>query len=449
MGAALKKRLSEGAYFDKERKVLIEYESYRLGYCPHCLGKNNYRQRCIKTFRTGYKLVEDNKEMAFEEEVTVCMHNPAGNPVVTKIGTGYEFIDNYHEYISGIPETKKITFKASNHKEILAERTEEELSFIAEAYRFFRETVFRLQGYYLYKEDRKDLLKRFLDIKTVEALKNANLWEEDLKSLSSQSINIQQRKLLEKRNSWEKMIELMGYFSIPSLEIKINYSGYRCNLQTAIAKEMYNKFGNKLLSVPGFIKANDKKGNEFITFKYYKLRGYFVPYNSIDGKILGYQYRLTEPRYDAKGKLIRYLWYSSDQASSGSPIDYFCPLELIRDDVLLLTEGATKGKVAATKMKIQGLFEAGVGNYTNLVKTLDELESKTHIQYKIILALDMDKYTNVDNNGNYPVLEAEMKTVELLKSRGNAIHIAEWDGKVAKGIDDALALGLKLNYKAV
>lgn len=451
MGVALKRRLSGGTYFDKERKVLIQYESYRLGHCDHCANtKDSNRQRCTKIYRTGFKLIDGVQEKAFEEEVTVCMHNPCGKPTDTGIGTGYEFVDNYYEYIAGTTAPKTISFRPpADVQNISKERSKEEISFINEVYQYFMETCFKLQSVTLYKEDRKDLLKRFMTPKDVAALKKADLWEEDLKNIKQNNLNNQQKTLLSQRAEWEKILNFMGYFSVPSIEKTIAYSGYKCKLQTAISKELHKKFGDKLLAVPGFMKSKDKKGNEFITFKYYKIQGYFIPYHSIEGKILGFQYRLTEARYDAKGKLIRYLWYSSEQASSGSPIDFFCPIELLRDDVILVTEGATKGKVAASKMKIQGLFEAGVGNYKNLIKALDELEQRTGKQYKIILALDMDKYTNVDSEGHYPVLEAEMKTIELLKVRGNSVHIAEWDGKISKGIDDALSIGLKLNYKAV
>ena len=144
------------------------------------------------------------------------------------------------------------------------------------------------------------------------------------------------------------------------------------------------------------------------------------------------QYRLSNPIKDEKGKKLRYLWFSSKDVSCGSPIDYYKPMEIVLDDVLLVTEGAIKAKFAASKLKVRSLAEAGVGNYRNLVKTIQEIEKIEGKRYKILLALDMDKYSNDD------VIKAEISTVALLKSLGYSTTILEWNEIDGKGIDDKL-----------
>lgn len=255
-------------------------------------------------------------------------------------------------------------------------------------------------------------------------------------------------KDLKKRGLSTSEIENMEYFSIPN-NSKIYYDNYYCKLSTAIVKELEKKFTSEdLIKVPGFSKVS-KSGNDFVVFRntmkvndrYEYIDGYFIPYHNIDGLIVGMQYRLTKARYDEKGKKIRYLWYVTyDGPTCGSPIDHYVPTNVLNENFILITEGATKEKIAAEKLQVRALGEAGVGNYINLVNTLEALCKKNKKQYKVILALDMDKYQNKD------VKSAEVRTAALLKSKGFDVAILEWPIEEGKGIDDKLLYSGMKNF---
>lgn len=297
------------------------------------------------------------------------------------------------------------------------ELTQETLELRNKVYRRFRELIKKYEGSYLQKEDMKELLSRGLN---------------------------------------ENQILKMGFFSVPSTKKKVwsDKGNHKIKLTTAITKTLTEEFGpENLLKVPGFIKCKNKNGGEFVSFKtsikdsnedsFRDIRGYFIPYHNVQGLLVALQYRLTEPVYDERGKKMRYFWYSSTQARSGSPIDCYLPDVVRKEDILLVTEGATKGKIACEKLGYQGLFEAGVSNYRRLLKNIQALEHFTGMRYKIILALDMDKDENEE------VQRAEECTISMLKATGHQIAVAYWDGKKAKGIDDALQMNLNISYKLI
>lgn len=463
-------------YFEKGTGYRIVVDEYRFRRCPQC-GKN--RQKCTHQFKVAYN---KNDEMMYESEIVVCMYSPNENLVDTGIGSGYEYVQHHHDYYPSDDKKSVVVKKIVRPTAPVEEkrgRSSEEIEFINYVYRGMRGLFHKYLGTYLYKEDRQDLLKRFMLPKEVAALKKADLWEEELGIIHKKTNNFtpNQLELLNKREKAEKKIEKADFFSVPSKTKMVMYSEkdvkgsivkkYECKLQTAILKELYvlvakyleNKnhaykvtesdVETELLKVPGFV-VKENKGSQYITFKHYKLEGYFVPYINFNEQIEAMQIRLTTPFLDNNGKPIRYFWYSSEQASSGSPIDYYMPDGyLARHDVLFITEGASKLRVACEYLKFQGMGEAGVGNYRRLVKSILEYEKHMGVQFKIILALDMDKNTIQNKDGKYPVLEAEIETVALLKSTGHQVAIAEWDIKKGKGIDDALINEAKLKYKLI
>lgn len=268
---------------------------------------------------------------------------------------------------------------------------------------------------------------------------------------------------LKRRGLTEEEIWKMGIFSVPKSSHKVwsDKGNYKIQLATYISRKLYDIYGNDLLKVAGFMKLKGKNG-DYISLKtkirkegekrLSDIRGYLIPYHNYKEQFVGMQYRLSEPVYDEKGKLIRYFWLSSKDASSGSPIDCITPSKLKREDVLLVGEGALKMKIACEKLKYKGVAEAGVTNYTALIEEIQMLEAKNRIKYKVILTLDMDKYEifqEINGKKIYPVLEAEKKTIELLKLTGHEVAIAEWDISLGKGIDDALQNNAKITYKLI
>lgn len=350
---------------------------YRLSYCPICGSK---KQRCMRMDTNGVP------------SSYICKYNTSGKPIETAIGTCW-----IHEIAAtNVIDIMQKTVQCPVQVEI----TPELISFRSKVYYMFRELIKKFQGTYLNDRDLNDLKKRGLV---------------------------------------EEQISRMKFFSCPLYNQKVWYEGYSCKIRTAISLELYKRFGDELLKVPGFKKVQSPKG-DYITFKL--VDGYFIPYTNFCGEIQGLQYRLTVSKYDKKGKPMRYFWYSSEEASSGSPICFYSPATVRRQDIILVTEGAIKGMIASEYLNYKSCSEAGVGNYNNLLASIQDLESITGVKYKIILALDADKYDNPD------VLDAERKTISALKQAGNPIAISYWDTKF-KGIDDALINGVKINYRLI
>lgn len=292
------------------------------------------------------------------------------------------------------------TLKLEDYKQTSI--TEEDLILWNKVYRKFREIFYRLNGSYLYKNHLDNLLSRGFS---------------------------------------EVEIRNMGFFSVPK-NTKIQYDGYTCKLSTAIINELLKIFRpESLLRVPGFMKITIKE-KDFVIFKntirnkktnlFEDLDAYFIPYYNYNNLLSAMQYRLMTPLLDENGKKIRYLWYSSRDVSCGSPIDYYVPMEIDINDAILVTEGAIKAKFAGSKLKIRSVGEAGVGNYRNLVLNIQEIERIEGKRFKILLALDMDKYSNND------VIKAEISTVALLKSLGYSVTVLEWAAEDGKGVDDKI-----------
>jgi hypothetical protein len=347
--------------------------------------------------------------------------------------------------------------------EVGEEMTEERKKITNEAYRYLRELVKKYEGEYLNHRDMKDLQGRGLTNEQIERML----------FFSMPTVEITSQEELDTfllAKSKKLYVSTKKYKGKPIKVMVRNYfdgeNTYDCQLHTALAKDMENKFGQDLLQVAGFIKRKDSRGNEYITFKtsrynplydvdktvdkYVPIKGYFIPYINPENQILAVQYRLTVPVYDGKGKKLRYFWYSSSNARSGSPIDYYIPSKIrtdsqgrIREDIILATEGAIKAKISSEKLGYKSVAEAGVSNYRNLVDTIIEISKKEGIKHKIILALDMDKLENEE------VLKAEQETITLLLEAGYEVALASWDVNKAKGIDDALMLGLKIFYTLV
>lgn len=344
------------------------------------------------------------------------------------------------------------------------EMTYERMVITDKVYRYFRELVKKYEGAYVNVRDMGNLLDRGLTPEQVERM--------FIFSMPTTTITSEEEFAIFK--SCRRLPLYCKESKYPGNPVKVMYKDYHdgmhtydCKLETAISRDLERKFGTSLLNVAGFLKRRDSKSNEYITFKtfgmnpryekdpekenkFFDIQGFFVPYVNENGFIEGLQYRLTVPLLDEKGRPMRYFWYSSSSARSGSPVDYYIPsniymdkTEKIRDDIFLLTEGGLKGKIASEKLGFKTLSEAGVNNYRRLVSTLSSIRDAEKIQPKVILALDMDKYENEE------VLKAEAITISLLKKAGFAVAIAKWDGKVAKGIDDACVKGLRIKYKQI
>ena len=193
-------------YFEKGTGYRVVVDEYRFRRCPQC-GKN--RQKCTHQFKVAY---DKNDDMMYESEIVVCMYSPNEKAVDTGIGTGYEYVQ-YHQDFSTVEDKKSVEVKRIKRPEAPVEekkfRTPEEIEFINYIYRGMRGLVHKYLGTYLYKEDRQDLLMRFMLPKDVTALKKADLWDEHLKNIykKKSKLNPNQFELLKKREKAENKIE--------------------------------------------------------------------------------------------------------------------------------------------------------------------------------------------------------------------------------------------------
>jgi len=417
------------------------YYPIRAGQaCPVCGSKKG---RCSQFVRN-----EDNEVIHYR-----CKYSPSDQP-----SNGW-----YIHKVANLSKTQR-------EKKILPtvnvgeEMTEERKLVTDKAYRYFRELVKKYEGSYLNKRDYINLRKRGLK---AEEILRMNFFSMPTNKITSQK----EMDTFLKTKPSKLYVNEKKYRGKPIKVMVKNYNDgknvFDCQLNTAISKDMEKKFGEDLLKVAGFIKLSDNWGNDYITFKstrynpvskekpnqpkYIPIKGFFIPYTDPEDMIVGLQYRLTVPVYDENGKKMRYFWYSSKNARSGSPIDYYKPSNLytdksgnVRNDIILATEGGLKGKIASEKLGFQTVAEAGVSNYRNLVETINEISKlNDDIQYKVILALDLDKEKNEE------VKKAEEKTIKLLIKAGYEVAIATWDLEQAKGIDDALQIGIKIDYSLI
>lgn len=262
-------------------------------------------------------------------------------------------------------------------------------------------------------------------------------------NVTGEALRKEHKEDLLRRGLTEDLINKMGFFSIPKADDYVWYNNIKCKISTAIIREMEKSIKPQdIIRVAGFRKCTNKKtGSDYASFnttvfdeqkqEFVFADGYYIPYHDYKGRLVCMQYRLTTDVLDEKGKPKRYLWFSS-KVSSGSLIDYYIPSKITNDQCIILIEGALKGKISAEKLGIRTLAEAGVGSYRRLIHELQQIEKNEKKRYKVLLALDMDKYENND------VLSAETNTLALLKVLGHNVSIVEWDIKDGKGLDDKL-----------
>lgn len=161
-----------------------------------------------------------------------------------------------------------------------------------------------------------------------------------------------------KRGLTEKQIKEFGYKSVP----KKPYF---------ICKELI-KEGYDLEGVPGFIKQ--KNGS----YTAYDTPGYYCPVFNKDGRVIGFQVRVDEPKNGAK-----YLWFSSPDCSCGGLITFLKGTS----NVTIITEGINKATItyALLNGKITLIGVPGIKVLGNLKSVL-----KDHSNY-VFEAYDMDK----------------------------------------------------------
>lgn len=190
-----------------------------------------------------------------------------------------------------------------------------------------------------------------------------------------------------------------------------------------VAAKLYWRFGDKLLTVPGFIKSS-RKGTEFITLA--GAKGTFIPCRDPKGRIVGLNIR--RDKVTAGGK---YVWLSSakhDGPSPGAPPHV--PLGIKQCDLARVTEGLLKADVAFALSGLPTIALPGVASYRAALPILRSLDAKA-----VRIALDADYRENAH------VARALCGLAQAAAAAGLAVEIEHWDAAQGKGIDDVLAAG--------
>ncbi len=221
------------------------------------------------------------------------------------------------------------------------------------------------------------------------------------------------REALQRRGLTDEVIDKAGYGTL-------SRQG-----RPRVVRELRERFGDKLLRVPGVVVKEGPSGH------YLTLRGpvgLIVPCRDRTGRIIALKVR----RDDADEKNRRYVYVSSaghGGPGPGSPIHV--PLgtpeaaELAR-----LTEGELKADVTQARTGVPTLSVPGATNWRPALAVLKELGCKT-----VRLAFDADAWDNPT------VARALLACTDALTAAGFAVELERWDGANGKGLDDLLAAG--------
>ena len=227
-----------------------------------------------------------------------------------------------------------------------------------------------------------------------------------------------------KRGISNEKIEANKYFTIPTrFAMKKILNLLR---QRGIDKEI-------LVGVPGFYRMKKDGKITFATAK-----GIGIPIHNENRKIVGIQIR----RDKIEEGQSRYIWFSSAFATSSdkyedgtaqtSPINTVIPTNT-NSNTLFITEGHFKASVLADKYNSVALSVQGIGNWRNIDKIIDKVNTdcyKGNLR-KIYIAFDADM------DGNLNVANQAIKMAKTLSKKAKVYFIL-WDKQYGKGIDDLL-----------
>ncbi len=225
------------------------------------------------------------------------------------------------------------------------------------------------------------------------------------------------RRNLEQRGFSEEAIRSGGYASLP------------LQGRAELCRRL-RRAGHILGGVPGFYLKNDK-GQSWWSLA--GPPGLVVPIRNADGMIEACQVRRDDE--DAGSK---YVWLSTagrpQGASSGAPAHVARPSTPPRDRRIWLTEGPLKADMVSERLAAVVIAVPGVPSWRVGLETANALAGELR---HLVVAYDMDFATNPH------VAAARNELIVGAVQTGWVVEVAAWNPK-AKGIDDALALGLKV-----
>jgi hypothetical protein len=192
-----------------------------------------------------------------------------------------------------------------------------------------------------------------------------------------------------------------------------------------LARELHERFGDMLLSVPGIILKPSKDGGAYVTIA--GAVGLLIPVRNPAGNIVALQVRRDDP-----GDGPRYFYLSSAKYGGPGPgTPPHVPFGIqAQAEVVRLTEGVLKADVAFTLSGLSTIGTARVGNWKPGLDALRELGSKV-----VRVAFDADAWEKP------AVARALVACAEAAVAAGLTVELERWLAIDGKGIDELLAAG--------
>lgn len=229
--------------------------------------------------------------------------------------------------------------------------------------------------------------------------------------LNNLSLFDNHRESLHKRGLNEAEINRLGYRSWPDIP------------PWKLAKSLREKYGDHILSIPGFYLAESKKGKKYVNLNYRP--GFIIPSRDTEGFI---QSLIT--RSDTGTP--KYIQLTSKKRGGYAP-EYGChfPLNNFSRETIRITEGVLKSDIATS---LSGIFTLGLQglSWKNSLPILLSINPQ-----KIIIAFDADSSKNIH------VAVSLEKFIAALREQlpNSSICLEIWPIEWGKGIDDVLLNG--------
>ena len=200
-----------------------------------------------------------------------------------------------------------------------------------------------------------------------------------------------------------------------ALALQFGYIGSTQKLSHLQSKTV-EKFGNRLASIPGFVRNNAG----LVTFIGSDLKGLLVPMRDLEGRVVALKTRRSSGT-------PKYLIWSSPSAKAFTTLHFplgFNP----KAETVRITEGEIKADLAQYKTNISTLSISGVTQWRESLDVLEQIKPK-----KILIAFD---YKDILEKPQ--IKQTLWEFGHELTSMGYDVGVETWKDTSCKGIDDAL-----------
>ena len=203
---------------------------------------------------------------------------------------------------------------------------------------------------------------------------------------------------------------------------KRRYGSLPAHGRSTFATELYRRFGQAVLAVPGLLMRDAEQGR-YLTIA--GSPGLLIPVRDTDGKIIAIKIRGDEVGAGGKYRSLS----SHGRGGAGPGARAHVPIGVGRSDVVRITEGELKADVAFCLSGLATVSIPGVGCWQVGADAVRKLGGKV-----ARVAFDSDEATNPN------VAMAVMFCVNGLIGMGLTVEVECWPTSY-KGIDDAIQAG--------